>query len=277
MDQRPIGVFDSGIGGITAVSELKKIMPHENIIYFGDTSRVPYGTRSRETIQKYATQDINFLLSKNVKMIVAACGTVSSNPPTQTIESLSVDYTGVLVPAAQAACAATKTNRIGVIATPATIKSGAYGKVIRSMIHTPTIIGKACPLFVPLVENGYTDRHNPVTRLVAEEYLKPLIEEQVDTLILGCTHYPLIEELIGDIMGEDVTLISPGKEAAKYVRALLTNKQLLNTGDQQGSCHYYVSDEVDTFSENASIFLQDDIHGKVEKIQIEEYEQPRFE
>lgn len=271
MDQRAIGVFDSGIGGITAVRELKQRMPHENIIYFGDTSRVPYGTRSRETIQKYATQDIRFLLSQDVKIIIAACGTVSANPPTSVIEHLKVDFTGVLLPAAQAACSSTKSKRIGVIATPATIRSGAYGKAIRTMISNPVIIGKACPLFVPLVENGYIDRDNPVTRLVAEEYLEVMKQEHVDTLILGCTHYPLIEQIIADMMGPEVSLISPGAEAAKHVQSLLTNQGMLNNQSESGTCRYFLSDDVTTFTETASIFLQDDLSGQVEKIQIETY------
>lgn len=271
MDKRAIGVFDSGLGGITAVRQLKQLMPHENIIYFGDTSRVPYGTRSRETIQKYAAQDIRFLLSQDVKIIIAACGTVSANPPAETIETLEIDFTGVLLPAAQAACSATKNRRIGIIATPATIRSGAYGKAIRSILHNPVIIGKACPLFVPLVENGYIGRDNPVTQLIAKEYLEVMKAERVDTLILGCTHYPLIEELIADIMGPEVALVSPGAEAAKYVQALLTNKGMLNEEDTAGECRYFVSDDIASFAETAGIFLQDDLSGQVEKIQIETY------
>ncbi len=271
MDNRPIGVFDSGLGGITAVRELKKLMPQEDIIYFGDTSRVPYGTRSREIIQKYAIQDINFLKSHDVKMIVAACGTVSANLPAAAVEELDVAFTGVLLPAAQAACAATKTNRIGVIATPATIRSSAYGKAIRNIIHSPVIIGKACPLFVPLIESGYIQRDNQVTRLVAEDYLRPVLAEKVDTLILGCTHYPIIEELIGDIAGEDVHLIDPGREAAKYVQAFLTNEHMLTRRERQGECYYYVSDDAAHFAENAGVFLQDDIADHVEQIDIDRY------
>lgn len=271
MDRRAIGVFDSGIGGITAVQELRSRMPHENIVYFGDTSRVPYGTRSREVIQRYAAQDIRFLLSQDVKMIIAACGTVSSNPPAELIRQLPVDYTGVLLPAAQAACAATKSRRIGVIATAASIRSGAYGKAIRGILHGPVIFGKACPLFVPLVENGYIDRENPVTRMVAEEYLAPLKQERIDTLILGCTHYPLIREIVADIMGPQVALINPSAEAAQYVQALLTNKGMLNDSTEEGSCRYFVSDEPSSFAETAQIFLGRDVSGQVEQIQIEQY------
>lgn len=272
MDKRPIGIFDSGLGGITAVRQIKKLMPHEDIVYFGDTARVPYGSRSRETIKKYAAQDINFLLSQNVKMVVAACGTVSSNPPQEFIDKLSVPYTGVIIPAAQAACAATRNGKIGVIATSASIKSGAYGKEIRNIMHNPRILGKACPLLVPLIENGYVQRENQVIRVVAEDYLTSLMEEKVDTLILGCTHYPIIKALIGDLVGEAVTLIDPGKEAAKHVQAFLTNHHMLNDSGRQGECRYYVSDDVEGFSANAGVFLEDDdIASHVEKVVVEGY------
>ena len=271
MDRRAIGVFDSGLGGITAVQELRRRMPHETIVYFGDTSRVPYGTRSREVIRRYAAQDIRFLLSQDVKMIVAACGTVSSNPPEEVIRSLSVDYTGVLLPATQAACAATQNRRIGVIATSATIRSGAYGKAIRGILRDPVIIGKACPLFVPLVENGYIGREDPVTRMVAEEYLAPLRQERIDTLILGCTHYPLIREIIADIMGPRVTLINPSAETARHVQALLQSRGLLTDSREEGSCRYYVSDEPAAFAETAGVFLGRDVSAQVERVRIEEY------
>lgn len=273
MDKRPIGLFDSGLGGITVARQIKKLMPHEDIVYFGDTARVPYGTRTREIIKKYAAQDINFLLSQDVKMVIAACGTVSANPPQEFIDKLSVPYTAVLVPAAQAACAATQNGKIGVIATSATIKSGAYGKEIRNILHNPRIIGKACPLLVPLIENGYVQRDNPVTKMVVEEYLKPIMQEKVDTLILGCTHYPIIKALIGDLVGENVTLIDPGKEAAKHVQAFLTNHHMLNDSSHQGEYRYYVSDDTEGFAANAGVFLEDDdIASHVEKVVIEEFD-----
>lgn len=272
MDQRPIGVFDSGLGGLTTVKELRKIMPNENIVYFGDTSRVPYGARSKETIHRYARQDIQFLLSRDVKAIIAACGTVSSNLPPETVREIPVPYFDILHPASQAACAATKNGRIGVIATSATIKSGAFPKTIRTIMNSPVIIGKACPLFVPLVENGYIAPDNPVTKLVAEEYLSFVKNEQVDTLILGCTHYPLIQSIVAQIMGEQVALINSGEEAAKQVCAVLTKEQLLNIQQEDGNCRFYVSDDADSFSEVAGVFLQDDIQGSVEQIKIEDYE-----
>lgn len=273
MDKRPIGIFDSGLGGITTVREVKRLMPNEDIIYFGDTARVPYGSRGKETIKKYASQDIAFLLSKEVKMIIAACGTVSANPPQETIDQLQIPYTSVLLPAAQAACAATNTGRIGIIATQATIKSGAYGKAIRNIIHNPVIIGKACPLFVPLIENGYVKPDDPVTRMIAEEYLSALKKEQIDTLILGCTHYPIIKEMIAQIMGDQVTLIDSGTEAAKSAQVLLTNNHLLNTQQEPGKCNFYISDNLEGFAQNAGVFLQDDIAGDVEKVDIDSLSQ----
>ena len=214
MNNDAIGVFDSGIGGLTAVKELNKLLPNENIIYFGDTARVPYGSRSRETVMKYARQDVEFLRKHKIKMIIAACGTVSSVIGTKPLVD-DMPFTGVILPAVQAACSATKNGRIGVIGTPATIKSGSFGKAVKSINSHIFVVGNPCPLFVHLVENGYTDRNNKITRLVAEEYLAPIKAEGVDTLILGCTHYPVIKDIISDIMGNDITLISPGAEAAK--------------------------------------------------------------
>ena len=178
MNSHAIGIFDSGLGGLTAVRELKKLLPHEHIIYFGDNARVPYGGRSRQTIRRYAEQDIRFLLSHEVKMLVAACGTVSSNPPPKEfLESLPVAYTNVLMPAVQAACRQTKNGRIGVIATAASIHSGAYERQIHRLHPEMTVIQKACPLFVPLIENGYIQRDNAVTIQVARDYLEPILAE----------------------------------------------------------------------------------------------------
>ena len=181
MDRRPIGIFDSGIGGLTAFKKVRQLMPKEDIIYFGDTSRVPYGGRSSDTIKQYAAQDIRFLLSHQVKMIVIACGTVSANLP-PILQQLSVPYTGVLQPAVEAACRATKTKRIGILATAATIRSCAYEKAIFEILPDAMLVPKACPMFVPLVENGYIQKDCTVTRIIAQEYLAPLKEAGVDTL-----------------------------------------------------------------------------------------------
>lgn len=210
----PIGVFDSGLGGLTAVRELRRILPGEDIVYFGDTGRVPYGTRGVDVIVRYAKQDIAFLLEQNVKYVMAACGTVSSTLPEAYTRTLPVPYTGVVQSAAAAAVRATRTGLIGVIGTPATVKSGSYNAAIAALMPGARIVATACPLFVPLVENGYFGADNAVTRLVARDYLKDIRAAGVDTLILGCTHYPLIAPIIADLMGPEVALIDPGRETA---------------------------------------------------------------
>ncbi len=257
-----IGVFDSGMGGLTAVKELNAILPNEDIIYFGDTARVPYGSRSRETVLKYAREDVEFLKKHKIKMIIAACGTVSSViGSTPLVEDMP--FTGVLLPTAQAACAATKSGKIGVIATPATIRSKSFGKAIKVINPHAKVIGNACPLLVHLVENGYTARDCEITKLAALEYLTPIKDEGVDTLILGCTHYPVIKDIIADIMGDNVTLISSGEEAAKYARNALISADLLNENTQSGRNVFYVSDSKELFEENAKHFLDYPVSGDV--------------
>ncbi len=262
MDRNAIGVFDSGLGGLTAVKELNRILPHENIIYFGDTARIPYGTRSRETVLRYAREDVAFLLKHPVKMIIAACGTVSSVLGTNSPVA-EMPFTGVLYPAAETACAVTKNGRIGVIGTPATIRSGSYEHALHTIDTNVNVTAMACPLFVHLVEYGYTNRDNQITRLAAEEYLAPIRSAQVDTLILGCTHYPIIRDIIADIMGEGVTLISPGEEAAKFAKKCLEEQDLLTDSTEAGKNVYYVSDSVSMFRDNARHFLEDAAHGQV--------------
>lgn len=269
MDNRAIGVFDSGLGGLTVVKELQDQLPHEDIVYFGDTGRVPYGNRSRQTILKYAAQDMKFLLSKNVKMIIIACGTVSANLTPELTKDLGIPCMGVVVPAAQAACSLTNTGRIGVIATTASIKSGAYGKSMRTIRPNTVVVGNACPLFVPLVENGYIQHDNPVTRMVAETYLAPFRGGEVDTLILGCTHYPIISGIIADIMGSDVTLVNPGVETARQVSAQLVRDELLADEARTGHTEFYVSDNPESFGEIASIFLQSEVSAEGHLVDVD--------
>lgn len=271
MDNRPIGVFDSGLGGLTGVRQLRKILPHEDIVYFGDTGRVPYGSRSPETIIQYAQQDINFLLSKNVKFIMAACGTVSSTYPLDRAANLPVPYTGVVGSTVRAAEAATRNRKVGVIGTAATIRSGSYDSLLRQLVPGVEIHKQACPLFVPLVENGYVERENQVTRLVAEDYLKPIKETGCDTLILGCTHYPVIAGIIGDLMGPSVTLIDSGRAAADHARRILEEKELLAGRDGKGSSSFFVSDDPAQFAQNAALFLGGQFRGRVEKVDITAY------
>ncbi len=270
MDNRPIGVFDSGLGGLTAVKELLHIMPHENIIYFGDTGRVPYGSRSRETIMKYAGQDMAFLESKNVKMIIAACGTVSSVAP-GIGEKLALPYTGVLKPAAAAAGKTTRNGKVGVIATTATIRSGSYRRELAAINSEIEVFDRDCPLFVPLVENGWIGEDEQVTRLVAQRYLTPLREAGIDTLIMGCTHYPIIRHIISEVMGSGVTLIDSGRETAAYCSALLKKQGLLCDRSADGDCSFYVSDRMEGFSQIAGIFLGKDIKREVSHVDIDLY------
>lgn len=269
MNNNAIGVFDSGLGGLTCLKELNKLIPNENVIYFGDTARLPYGTRSRETILEYAHQDIAFVKSKNVKMIIAACGTVSSVLGSGKTADGDVPFTGVLLPAAQAACGMTRNGKVGVIGTEATIKSGSYGKAIRGIRPDVSVIGAACPLFVPLVENGFTTRDNKVAQLVAEQYLAPIKKEGVDTLILGCTHYPILRDVISDYMGDSVTLISSGEEAAKYAYNMLMSREMLSDREENGTNTYYTSDSIELFEDNARAFLSS-INGDVYKVGIDE-------
>ncbi len=267
MDNRAIGVFDSGLGGLTAVKEIMERLPNENLIYFGDTGRVPYGTRSEEIIVKYSRQDINFLKSFDVKMIVVACGTVSSVALPIIKKECDIPIIGVVEATADAAAGATRNNKIGIIGTQGTISSGAYAKRIHSQNSKIRTYSKACPLFVPLVENGHFD--TKVTRLVIEEYLEDIKKQGVDTLILGCTHYPLLEKAIADYMGSGVRLINSGAEVAKALEK--EYPKLLNKEKNNSQYRYFVSDDTKTFERLASSFLQCDINGQVAKTDIEKY------
>ncbi len=267
MDNRCIGVFDSGLGGLTCVSELMKVLEGERIVYFGDTGRVPYGSRSEETIIKYVRGDINFLLSHDIKLIVAACGTASTVALPALAGECSVPVIGVVEPAVEAAVAATKNGKIGVIGTAGTIANGKYEKLIKERNPSAITFSKACPLFVPLVENGLTD--HDITRLTCKMYLDEIKANGVDTLILGCTHYPMLKSVIAEFMGEGVTLIDPGKETAHYVRRFLDSSGLLADGTEGGVNRYFVSDTVDGFERMASLFMHCDISGQVEKVDIE--------
>lgn len=270
MSNQPIGVFDSGLGGLTAVKQLRAIMPHENIVYFGDTGRVPYGNRSVATIRRYAEQDANFLLSHNVKMVIAACGTVSSTAA-DIGAKLPVPYTDVVLPTAQAAVAATQNKKIGVIGTRATISSCSYKKKIEAIDSSIQVFQQECPLFVPIVEEGFISKDDPITQLTVERYLKVLKEQNVDTIILGCTHYPILKAVIGEYVGVDVKLIDSGKEAARRAAELLSEQNLLNTGDEVGECKFFVSDQAEGFANIASIFLGSDIDSDVSHVDIQHY------
>ncbi len=268
-DNRAIGVFDSGLGGLTAVKELMNILPDEKIIYFGDTGRVPYGTRSNETIIKYVRQDIRFLLTHQVKAIVAACGTASSVALDSLKNEFNIPLIGVLEPVCKSAVSKTKNKRIGVLGTPGTINCGSYKKGITALMPDALVFEKACPMFVPLVENGYIE--SEATYIIAREYLDSLIENKVDTIILGCTHYPLLEKVITDIVGGDVCIINAGYETALYTKNVLTEKQLLSPVSTIGCNQYYVSDDVEKFAHLGGMFLGRPIESEVQKIDIETY------
>lgn len=270
MDNRCIGVFDSGLGGLTAVKQIIKELPHEHVIYFGDTGRVPYGTRSKETLIKYTRSDINFLKSFDVKTIVIACGTASSAAMPEIKSEFNVPIIGVIDAAVYAAVRATKNKKIGVIGTAGTIRSGEYTKQIQVYDNTIETYERACPMFVPLVENGYFD--GEVTKLIVAEYLEEIRKNGVDTLIMGCTHYPLLEKVIREYMGSEVTLINSGAEVAKYLKKRLVRDDILHDEmDCENQYNYYVSDDVSSFEELGSIFLERKINGQVKKIDIEKY------
>ena len=269
MSEQAIGVFDSGLGGLTAVKELIKVLPQENIVYFGDTARVPYGTRSRETIKKYARQDTDFLLSKGVKMIIAACGTVSSNASELT-NTLPVPYTGVIVPTVAAAVNATRNGKIGVIGTSATVNSNAYKNEILNRNNRIQVYQQDCPLFVSLVENNFISPEDEIVKLVVERYLSEMKQAGIDTLILGCTHFPIIAKAVSNYLGRNVALIDSGRETALYAAHILGENHLLNHTNTIGSCRYYVSDTVESFRNTAEIFLGKSVDGEVSHISIEQ-------
>ncbi len=265
MDRRPIGVFDSGLGGLTAVRQLLGLLPAEDIVYFGDTGRVPYGTRGAGVIQRYAEEDCRFLLRQDVKLIIAACGTVSSVAP-QVLSSLPVPAIGVVEPTAAAAAAATRNGRIGIIGTTATIHSGSFVHALRTLYPDVEVTAQACPLFVPLVENGWIDRDDSVTRLTAARYLQPLKDRGIDTLILGCTHFPLLVPILADFFGKDVTLIDAGQEAANACARLLREQDALNPVRKTGDCRFYVTDCPENFTEVAEMFLGRTVQGDVQVV-----------
>ncbi len=271
MDERPIGVFDSGMGGLTAVRQMFRLLPGEDIVYFGDTGRVPYGGRSAETIVRYARQDVAFLRSFDLKAIVIACGTVSTTALSVLKKENAIPILGVVEPAARAAAEATRNGRIGVIGTKATIRSGAYENAIRALKPDVVLSAKACPLLVPLVEEGRVQRGDKVTERVVAEYLTSLREESVDTLVLGCTHYPLLSDVIGDFMGKDVTLIDTGEQAARAIADLLTRQNKRSDGKSEGNRKFFASDSPEDFAAMASMFLGSDITECAEHIAIEEY------
>ncbi len=251
--QAPIGVFDSGVGGLTVVKEIMRQLPGENMVYFGDTARVPYGSKSKTTILKYSRQIVHFLTQKEVKAIVIACNTASALALDEIKHEINIPLIGVVEPGAKMAAESTKNNNIGIIGTESTIKSGIYSKYLREINPDITVVSRACPLFVPLVEEGLLE--DRITDDVIERYLHELKEYGIDSLILGCTHYPLIRNAIGRYMGMDVTLVNPAYETAKSLKTLLKEQGLLNKTGSQAVYEYNVSDGMDKFISFASRVL----------------------
>lgn len=263
-DSRPIGVFDSGIGGLTVVRALTHHLPHENIIYFGDTARVPYGSKSPQVVREYTAQDTDVLLQHKVKIIVVACNTVSAVALDVVQKRSRVPVIGVIIPGAESAVRATKKKRVGIIATVGTIKSNAYVHALRQIDPSVQAFSQACPLFVPLAEEGWTE--HKATELIAKEYLFPLTLEKIDTLILGCTHYPLLKNVIDNALHQAVKLIDSGEATARAVAKLLEAEGLNNTSMLKPNLQFYVSDVPHKFTDVGERFLGQRL-GKVHRVQ----------
>lgn len=267
---RPIGIFDSGVGGLTVLKEIVKILPNEDIIYFGDTARVPYGTKSADTIKKFAFQDVNFLLSKNVKIIVVACNTVSSNAMEDLkLKYKNIPFVDVLMPNAIYASQITNNFNIGVIGTPATILSSAYKKSLKRLNPKIKVFSKMTPLLVPLAEEGFTK--GQIVDNILKHYLKSLIRKNIDTLILGCTHYPLFEKSISKICGKNISVINSAKHTARTVKNILEDYNIENYENKKGDIQIFLSDIPINFDKILKRFLKIRLSHKIEKINIDNF------
>lgn len=267
----PVGVFDSGVGGLTVAREIMRQLPNEKIVYFGDTARVPYGSKSKETILKYSRQIIRFLKTKGVKAIVVACNTASALALEEIRDEIDMPIIGVVKPGAKVAVEKTVNKRVGVIATEATISSGLYTDYIKAQDADVAVYSKACPLFVPLVEEGWLK--DSVTEEVARRYLEELKEQNIDTLVLGCTHYPLLRNMIGKLMGDEVTLVNPAYETAVSLGELLEENGLAAGNENRYASEmydFYVSDAAEKFKKFANSILPFRIEN-ISQINIEEY------
>jgi len=249
----PIGIFDSGLGGLTVARQIHRVLPEEDLIYLGDTARVPYGTKSPSTVVRFACEDTNFLLQQNVKAVVVACNTCSAWALPMLEKKYSVPVFGVILPGVRAALEKTRTQRIGIIGTSATIRSKAYSNGILARCDTAQTFARACPLLVPLVEEGWTNHR--LTRSILREYLEPLRRHKIDTLILGCTHYPLLKTAIRRVIGKNIALVDSAQSCAHYVKERLEHFQLLNQKRRTGTIQPFVTDEPDRFEDFARRFL----------------------
>ncbi len=260
----PVGIFDSGLGGLTVLKELCTMLPYENIAYFGDTARVPYGIRSPETVTRYSFECVKFLLQQEIKILVVACNTVSSISLPEIANAVEVPVIGVIQPGARAAALATRNGKVGIIGTEATIKSKAYSKAIESLSKEIQVYEHPCPLFVPLVEEGWTD--DIIAFLIADKYLASIKEHGVDTLVLGCTHYPLLKNVIQKAMGS-VALIDSAIETSRVVRDVLSEKGLMRAADLPSKRKYYVTDSLEKFKAIGGRFLHNPIDD-IEKVAL---------
>lgn len=268
MNDAAIGIFDSGVGGLTVAREVMRQLPDEHIVYFGDMARVPYGSKSKETVITFSKQIARFLMEKNVKAIVIACNTASAFALDEVAKMVNIPVVGVVWPGAVAANKASVNKRIGIIATEGTIRSGTYSKVLKDINPSLQVFTKACPLFVPLVEEGWL--YDQITIEVADRYLHDLLSYDIDTLVLGCTHYPLIRRTISKVVGDNVTLINPAYETAKMLEKMLDENDL-RSHIGNGENEFYVSDSAERFKKMAASILPCDI-DEVGYVNIEKYE-----
>lgn len=268
MKEGPIGVFDSGIGGLTVVKEIMDILPKEDIIYFGDTARVPYGNKSKDTIEKFSLQICRFLESKGVKAIIIACNTASAYALEKIKDNFNIPVLGVISPGSRMAVSSTKNNRIGIIGTEGTVSSGAYSKKINEMKRDIEIFSTPCPLFVPIVEEGWSEKE--ASYMIAKEYLDYMKESKVDTLVMGCTHYPLLNNVVQNIMGDSVKLINPARETAIELKETLCNLNIESSKEKKGVYNFYVSDNSKRFVKVGETFLRRRI-DEILEIDIEKY------
>ena len=264
---KSIGIFDSGVGGLTVLKEVVRVLPQEDTIYLGDTARVPYGTKSPETVTRYALQVTSFLVERDIKLLVVACNTASAVSLDTLTRSFPIPIIGVIEPGAKRAALVTRNGKVGVIGTTATIQSSAYSKAIKRINREIEVVTRACPLFVPLVEEGWVD--NEVARLTAKTYLQELKAAGVDTLVLGCTHYPLLKGTIAEIMGDGVQLVDSAEETARTVAETLNNGDLLRPLSEKGNHHYFVTDVPAGFIRVGNRFLGGRL-GDVYQIDLED-------
>ena len=259
MDRRPIGIFDSGVGGLTVVHELRRQLPRESLLYFGDTARVPYGNKSPETVRRYSREILEYLLGQDVKMVVVACNTASAHALDDLKKAASIPVEGVVGPGARAAVKASRTHRIGVLGTAGTVKSGAYERAIRALSRDAQVRSIACPLFVPLVEEGWFN--HSAAALIAREYLAPIKGEDIDAVVLGCTHYPLLKPLLQAELGKNIKLIDSAEETAAAVARQLFEGQLEAPADNQATVRFVVSDAPEQFEKVGASFLGESVKG----------------